>query len=245
MIEVFADADSLCQAATDLFAELATRAVEARGRFSVSLSGGQTPRRLYEILAQPPHRDQVPWERVHIFWGDERHVPPDDVRSNARMARTALLDHVPIPPAQIHPVPFAPTAREAAQRYEAALRAFFGGHAPQFDLVLLGLGENGHTASLFPHTEVLDEQTRWVAEVYVKEQDLWRVTMTAPLLNQAAVAAFLVEGKNKADVLRQVLKGKLEPARLPAQLIRPVRGELRWLVDRAAAARLDADGPGC
>lgn len=239
MIQVLPDPEALSQAAANLFAELARKNVTAQGRFVVSLAGGQTPKRVYEILAQPPHRANVPWDRVHVFWGDERYVPPDDPRSNARMAKEALLDHVPVPPAQVHPVPFATTPCEAAERYEAALRQFFAGAEPRFDLVLLGLGENGHTASLFPHTPVLTEQKRWVAEVYVQEIDLWRVTLTAPVLNEGQVIAFLVTGANKADVLREVLKGPRDVERLPAQLIRPRHGELRWLVDRPAAARLE------
>lgn len=242
MIEIFADPESLSQGAATLFAEVARRNVTARGRFSVSLAGGTTPKRVYEILAQPPHREGVPWDRVHFFWGDERYVPPDDPRSNARMAKEALLDHVPVKPEHVHTVPFAATPREAAEQYEATLRQFFGGKEPRFDLVLLGLGENGHTASLFPHTPVLNERKRWVAEVYVQENDLWRVTMTAPLLNDAALTAFLVTGANKAEVLREVLKGPLDFGRLPAQLIKPAHGDLRWLVDRAAAARLDPPG---
>lgn len=238
MTEVFSDAESLNQAAAQLFADTCRKSVAAQGRFSVSLAGGQTPKRVYELLAQPPHSAGVPWNCVHVFWGDERYVPADDPRSNARMARQALLDRVPIPPEQIHPVPFAATPKETATQYEAILRAYFTSGAPRFDLVLLGLGENGHTASLFPHLPVLDERRRWVAEVYVQEQDLWRVTMTAPILNEAALVTFLVAGANKADVLHEVVQGPRDVSRLPAQLISPTQGELRWLVDRAAAARL-------
>ncbi len=239
MVEVFADAEALNQAAAQLFADTCRTSVSAHGRFSVSLAGGQTPKRVYELLAQPPYRNGVPWDRVHVFWGDERYVPADDPRSNVRMARQALLDHVDIPPEHIHAVPFAATPKETAAQYEAMLRAFFASGSPRFDLVLLGLGENGHTASLFPNLPVLNERQRWVAEVYVQEQDLWRVTMTAPILNEAALVAFLVVGANKADVLRDVVQGSRDVARLPAQLIGPTRGELRWLADRAAAARLD------
>jgi 6-phosphogluconolactonase len=235
MLQVFEDPEALSKGAAALFAELAQRAVQDRGRFGVSLAGGNTPKRVYELLAQEPHRTQVPWDRVHVFWGDERCVPSDDPRSNARMAGLALLDHVPIPAAQIHPVNGAIDPAKAARQYEAELGAFFAGQPPRFDLILLGLGENGHTASLFPSTPVLHEKDRWVKEVYVAEQSMYRVTMTAPLINQAALIAFVLAGAGKAEVLRQVREGPRQPEDLPAQLIVPDGGELRWLVDRAAA----------
>ncbi len=238
MIQTYPDLEALSRGAAELFVQLAQQAVQARGRFSVALSGGNTPRRAYELLAQPPLRDQVPWNAVHVFWGDERFVPPDDPRSNERMARLTLLDHVPVPPSQIYPMFEAGTPAQAAARYEAILRRFFTNQRPQLDLVLLGLGDNGHTLSLFPGTPVLDEHQKWVADVYVAEQDMYRVTMTAPLVNQAAVLAFLVSGADKAEVLREIVTGKPDYHRLPAILIQPAHGELRWLLDRAAAARL-------
>lgn len=234
-MQVYADPESLSRAAAEMFVEKARQAVQAGGRFSVALSGGNTPKRTYELLAQPPFRDQAPWAQVHIFWSDERCVPADDPRSNERMARLALLDYVPVPPAQVHPMRCVQAPGIAAQQYEALLRNYFAHQPPRFDLILLGLGENGHTASLFPGTLVLDEQSRWVADVYVAEQELGRITLTAPLINQAATVAFLVAGAAKADVLRQVLKGPSDPYRLPAQLIRPVKGELLWLVDEESS----------
>lgn len=231
---VYPDLEALSRAAAALFVEQARQAVASRGRLSVALSGGRIPLRTYELLAEPPAHYQVPWDRVHVFWGDERCVPADDPRSNARMARRALLDHVPIPPGQMHPIACGQAPREAAERYEGVVRAFFAEGPPRFDLVFLGVGENGHTASLFPGTPVLAERQHWAAEVYVAEQALFRVTVTAPLLNQAAVVAFLVSGAAKAAVLREVLDGPEDPRRLPAQLIRPTNGSVRWLVDRAA-----------
>src|SRR6266571_1822768 len=165
MIRIYADPEALSHAAADLFAEEACHAVESRGRFTVLLSGGETPRHVFELLAGKPYLDRVPWEGVHVFWGDERYVPPDDPRSNALMARGALLDHVPLPAAQIHPVPYRFSPRESAVEYEKLLRAFFADGPPRFDLVFLGLGTNGHTASLFPGTSAVDERERWVAEV--------------------------------------------------------------------------------
>jgi 6-phosphogluconolactonase len=239
MIEVYPDFESLSQAAAALFADRAQLAVAARGRFSVALSGGNTPRRTYELLSLAPHRDAVAWDRVHVFWGDERCVSLNDPLSNAHMAREALLQHVPIRPEQIHPLACRAAPEEAAKEYENLLRKFFAGSRPNFDLVLLGLGENGHTASLFPGTQVLEEQERWTAAVYVAEQDLYRVTLTAPVINAATMVAFLVSGASKAKVLHEVLHGRREPQRLPAQLIHPEGGALCWLVDQAAAAGLE------
>jgi 6-phosphogluconolactonase len=238
MIRVYPDLESLSRAAAALIVTQANLAVAARGRFSVALAGGATPRRTYELLAAPPLMDQAPWDRVHVFWGDERCVPPDAPRSNARMAKEAWLDRVPIPGHQIHPITCAQDPAAAARDYEARLREFFAGAPPRLDLVLLGLGHDGHTASLFPGTTVLEEQERWAAAVYVPEGDLYRVTLTAPLINQAARVAFLVAGGAKAKILREVLHGLRDPARLPAQLIRPHHGELLWLTDLAAAAQL-------
>ena len=238
MIEVYPDLESLSRAAAALLVGQANQAVAARGRFAVALSGGGTPRRTYELLAAPPLADQAPWDRMHVFWGDERCVPLDDPRSNARLAREAWLDHVPLPPDQIHPLACAPGPAAAAREYAAELRRFFAGGPPRLDLVLLGLGDNGHTASLFPHTPVLEEHKRWAAAVYVADQNLYRVTLTAPCINRAAVVAFLVAGRGKAAILREVLHGPRDPRRLPAQLIEPQNGELRWLLDLEAAASL-------
>jgi 6-phosphogluconolactonase len=241
MIEVYPDLESLSRAAAALVVAQANLAVAARGRFSLALSGGTTPRRTYELLAAPPLAQQAPWDRVHIFWGDERCVPLNDPRSNARLAREAWLDLAPIPGNQIHPMNCAQDPAAAARRYEAELREFFAGRPPRLDLVLLGLGDNGHTASLFPDTPVLEERGRWAAAVSVAGQDLSRVTLTAPFINQAALVAFLVAGRTKAGVLREALHGPYDPRRLPVQLIRPLQGDLRWLIDLEAAASLPQD----
>jgi 6-phosphogluconolactonase len=238
MIVIYDDLESLSYAAAGLFVQQARQAVDDRGWFSVVLSGGHTPRRTYELLAQTPYRDRMPWSHVHVFWGDERCVPADDPRSNARMARQALLDSVPVPPKQIHPIPCASAPKNVAEAYELLLRDFFAGQPPCFDLVLLGLGENGHTASLFPGMEVLEERERWVAEVHVADQHLYRVTLTAPIINRASVVAFLVAGAGKAQVLKEVLEGPRDPLRWPAQLIQPTDGVLQWLVDRPASSLL-------
>ena len=238
MIQVYADIEALSLGAAGLFADQARRAVEARGRFAVLLAGGETPRRTYELLSTPRFRESIPWSAVHIFWGDERSVPPDDRRSNALMARRALLDHVPVPPKQIHPIPWGGSPSDAAEEYEKLLRAFFAPAPPRFDLVFLGLGENGHTASLFPGTAALKERERWVAEVYLAEEGLHRITLTAPAINQAVLAVFLVSGGGKAAMLQEVLEGTADPFLIPSKLIKPEQGELLWLIDREAAGLL-------
>jgi 6-phosphogluconolactonase len=238
MIRVFADEEALSRGAAELFVRVARDAVARRGRFSVALSGGGTPRRTYELLVQPPLRDQMDWTRTHLFWGDERCVAPGDPRSNAHMARETLINQVPIPAGQVHPMDCLPNPAEGARRYEVLLRHFFGEAQPRFDLILLGLGENGHTASLFPGDPGLTDHDIWVAPVYVAEQDLHRLTLTAALINRAREVAFLVAGAAKAAVLREVIQGPLDPLRLPAQLIHPEPGRLHWLLDKAAAANL-------
>lgn len=240
MMQIYPDGEALARGAAELFIAQAQQGIRAAGRFSAALSGGSTPKRAYELLGQPPYRDQVPWDRVHLFWGDERCVPPTDPRSNYRMTKLALLDHVPLPPAQVHRIAGEKPPAEAAAAYEAVLRAFFHDGPPRFDLVFLGLGENAHTASLFPGNPVLEETTRWAAEVFVAEVDMWRVTLTAPTLNAGAVLAFLVAGASKAAVVQEVRSGPYDPQRKPAQLIKPSQGQLLWLLDRAAAAAVKA-----
>jgi 6-phosphogluconolactonase len=239
MIRIFPDLETLSLKAAALFVRQAKLSVNLRGRFCVALSGGSTPGCLYEILAGSPFFDKVSWDRTHIFWGDERCVAADDKQSNALMARQALLDHVPVPRNQIHPMLCHEAPAKSAEQYRDLLYDFYAGGPPVFDLVLLGLGENGHTASLFPYDERLKDQDLWTASVYVKEQDMYRVTLMPAVINRARLVVFLVSGDSKASVLKEVLAGPPDPFRLPAQLIRPESGELVWLVDRAAAARLD------
>jgi len=238
MVTVYEDSEALSRAVAQLFAQEARRAVEARGMFTVLLSGGETPRRSYEMLAREPLRSSIPWHAVQLFWGDERWVPQDDPLSNLGAARRAFLDLVPIDETQIHPIPYESSPHESALSYERTLRSFFGVDAPRFDLVLLGLGENGHTASLFPGSAVLFEPYRWVCEVYVAEQDLHRVTTTALLINQAALVAFMVAGKGKSAILQRVLEGPTDPNEFPAQLIKPAQGRLLWLADHDASRLL-------
>ena len=238
MISVYPDLDALSRAAAELFAERAARAVAEHGRCAILLSGGETPRRTYELLAKEPLRDRVPWGKLHIFWGDERCVAPDDHRSNARMVQQALLDRVPVPVGQVHPILGDRDPREAADEYEDTLRRFFAGAAPRFDLVLLGLGDDGHTASLFPDSQALEERQRWTAVTRRAGEEIVRVTLTPPLINQADLVVFLVAGEDKAAVIHEVLENHPDPRSLPAKLIMPEQGELRWLVDLPAASLL-------
>ncbi len=241
VICVYDDYEAVSLAASELFLRQANEAIKDHGRFSVVLSGGHTPQRAYELLAGPPFNRLVDWDRVHVFWGDERCVPPDDPRSNARMAREKLLDHVPVPPDQVHPISCANSAKDGARSYESLLRSFFDGGPKRFDMVFLGLGTDGHTASLFPGTPAVLEKDRWVTEVYSEKDGIYRVTLTAPILNQALVLAFIVSGASKAEVLREVLAQRPGPERFPARLIEPDRygGKLYWLVDRNSASLLE------
>ena len=238
MIRLFHDLESLSRAAADLFADLADQAISLNGRFSVALSGGQTPYRLYEILAGEPYKDKIHWGFVHIFWADERCVPPDDPRSNFRMARETLLDHVPLPLENIHPIQGDLAPAEAAAQYESVLRTYFGDHPPVLDLILLGMGSNAHVASLFPHSPVLNEKKRWVAEISVPGQDMYRVTLTPPLINLAGQVIFLVSGAEKSLALQRVLEGTYQPSEYPAQLIRSRGAYPVWLVDKEAGHKL-------
>ena len=242
-IEVYPDPQALMQAAADHIVRIAADAIAMNGRFTVGLPGGSTPRALFALLATPPWAERMDWTRVHVFWGDERCVPPDHPDSNYRLARETLLDRVPIPHNQIHRIPGELPPAQAAERYESILRTFFadgepGLPQPRFDLMLLGLGDDGHTASLFPGTAALAETTRWVVENYVPRLDSWRITLTAPAINAAAHVIFLVSGASKAEALRAVLQGAYYPTDYPAQLVRPRAGRLLWLVDQPAAAML-------
>lgn len=239
---VLPDRTALSRAAAERFVEAARRAVEARGAFTVALSGGSTPRDLYELLATPPWRDAVEWPRVHVFWGDERCVPPEDPRSNYRLAHELLLRHVPVPASHVHRMVAERADREAAAaEYAALIRRFVPADeqgVPRFDLVLLGLGDDGHTASLLPGSALIAERGRLVAVTDRQREGMTRLTITPPLIEHAGLLLFLVAGADKAPALREVLLGEERPDRYPAQLARGARGDVVWLVDQAAAAEL-------
>ena len=242
-IEVYPDGEALIRTEAERFVALAAEAIAARGRFAVALSGGSTPRPLYQRLATPPLAGRIDWSRVHVFWGDERAVGPDHPESNYRMTREALLDHVPIPAANVHRIVGEDDPDAAARAYERTLREFFatpdGPPARSFDLVLLGMGDDGHTASLFPGTPPVTEERRWVMANHVTgPKTAWRITLTPVVLNAAGAVTFLVAGADKAPRLRDVIEGGDEAPVLPAQRIQPSHGALTWMVDAAAAARL-------
>ena len=238
-VRVLADAEEVARAVAERFAELARAAVAERGVFSAALAGGTTPRRVYELLAGEDFRAQVPWEGVHVFFGDERAVPPDHADSNYRMAHEALLSLVPIPAENVHRMRGEGDAAANASLYEDELRGYFGdAEWPRLDLVMLGMGDDGHTASLFPNTSALEEQRAWAVANWVEKFDAWRVTLTAPAINRARHIIFTVTGAGKAERLAEILKGERDPTRLPSQLIEPSDGKLEWFVDKAAAASL-------
>jgi 6-phosphogluconolactonase len=245
-ILVVEDPAGLARAAAEEFARGAAEAVAASGSFSVALAGGSTPRGLYALLARDdaPYRAKVPWERARVFFGDERPVPPDHPDSNYRMARETLLTRVPVPETGVYRMRGeAPDAGTAAGEYESLLRSAFRlarDQPPPFDLVVLGMGRDGHTASIFPGSDVVHETSRLAAAPWVQTLGTRRITLTPVALNGARLAIFLVSGAEKAGTLRAVLQGEHRPDLLPAQAIRPAGGEPLWIVDRPAAALLGA-----
>lgn len=245
------DPASLARRAAQYFLEMASEAVAASGRARIAISGGSTPKTTFQLLADPnqPWRAHMPWDSLDIYWVDERCVPPDDNDSNYRMTREALFDHVPLAPEQIHRIEGELDPEAAAARYESELRNSFrleGAESPRFDLIALGMGPDGHTASLFPHTEAIHELGRLAVANHVPQQkDSWRITLTWPVINHASSVFFLIAGADKASVLNEVLTGPHDPERLPSQLIWPSSGILTLILDKAAAAHLPAtDGEG-
>jgi len=231
----------LFAAAAEVVVGAATDAVAQRGRFTIALSGGSTPKSLFNLLATNA-RTVLPWERMFFFWGDERHVPPTDPDSNYRMAEETMLSKVPVPPGNVFRMAAEnPDAAAVAEEYEKTLRKFFAlepGQVPVFDLILLGMGPDGHTASLFPGTAGLQEKSRLVIANWVEKMKTSRLTFTLPVLNATRCVTFLVSGTDKAAVLRTVLEGDVPAEQYPAKLVRPTDGKLIWLVDRAAASEL-------
>lgn len=242
-ILAFDDAEAVAQYAAREFVRRARAAIKTQGSFRVALAGGSTPRRTYELLAEKPLAPQVDWGAVHIFFGDERSVPPDHQDSNFNTAQRALLNHVPVLEAQVHRMAGERgDLKQAAREYERVLARVFGvsldSALPRFDLVLLGMGKDGHTASLFPYTTALDEDRAWVVDNDVPSQQTQRLTLTAPVINAARCVVFLVAGSDKAEPLRCVIEGSRDERQFPSQRIAPTDGDLLWLVDRAAAAGL-------
>lgn len=244
-VRVFPDFQALSQAAAERIVELARQAIANSGRFSIALSGGSTPRETYKLLAAAPYVDAIDWSRFHVFWGDERCIGPDDARSNYGMAREVWLKHVPVPAENVYRMRGEDDPQQSAVAYAKVLQEYFdlpqvdAAPVPQFDLILLGLGDDAHTASLFPHTAALHEQFRWVVTNQSPAHELPRLTFTAPVINAARHVLFLVAGASKASTIADVLQGNYRPEELPAQLVRPTTGELSWYVEAVAAAMLD------
>lgn len=229
-LKIFSSSNDLARAAAELFI--------ARRPRTVALSGGSTPKLLFELLADPnePFRDQIAWSGIHFFWSDERHVPPDHPDSNYRMANETMLSRVPVATSNVHRIPGEnPNATEAASEYEQTLIEITQQSLPRLDLILLGLGTDGHTASIFPGSEVLHETTRLVAAPWVEKFQTYRITMTLPLLNNGASVVFLVSGSEKAKIVKEVLDG---PEKYPAQAVKPTNGELLWMLDEDAASEI-------
>ena len=241
-IQVFPGNSELQQAAADHFLHHASRAIEIRGQADIALAGGSTPKALYSLLASPPYCERLDWSKVHVFWGDERHVPPDHQDSNYRMAQQAMLSRLSIPAAQVHRMEGErPDVQKAADEYETLLQKHFKmapPHIPRFDFVFLGLGPDGHTASLFPGTPTIHEKEHWVAAPWVEKFHTHRITMTPVLLNQAVDIAFLVSGPDKSAALHAVLEGPYQPDEFPAQVIQPAHGTVTWFLDDPAARQL-------
>src|ERR1700735_3992380 len=229
--------------AAQLFLDSAVKAAESRGLARIAISGGTTPKTMFGQLADPaePFLKQVPWDKLELYWVDERCVPPDNAESNYRMTNEAMLSKVPLVAERIHRMEGELAPEVAAARYESTIRNSFkleGAETPTFDLVLLGMGDDGHTASLFPHTEALNEMSHIVVPNHVPQKDTWRITLTWPVINQGREVAFLIEGAAKPQVLHDVFLGSYSPETFPSQLIRPASGKLTLLLDTIAAAKL-------
>lgn len=241
-VRVYQNAGQVNRALAERFVSISSRAVAARGRFIVSLAGGNTPRGAYELLTTAEYTALIDWQNANVFWDDERCVPPESLESNARAVREALLSHVPVPVNQVHRIRGEIDPVQSAEEYDKTLRDFFRNRMqsgkPRFDLVLLGMGADGHTASLFPGAESLHEEKQWVVAHQIKTLNTWRITLTPVALNAASNVIFLVMGADKADTVKRVLEGDQTPDELPAQIIKPENGNVLWLLDEHAASKL-------
>jgi 6-phosphogluconolactonase len=250
--QVAQGAEALAHAAAEFTTASIARSIAARGVARMAISGGHTPRRSFAMMADPalPFRSRIDWSRLLLFWVDERCVPPDNAESNYGMTREDMLSKVPLPPSQIFRMEGELDPEQAASRYESTLRNVFrleGAEVPCFDLLALGMGEDGHTASLFPHTAALHEQARLVVANHVAQKNTWRITLTTPVINHARKVFFMIEGADKARILHDVLLGPYQPEMLPSQLVCPTSGELLLLLDVESASELpapDAQGAG-
>ena len=237
-LHIYKNPDELSRSVAAWIADTITATLKQQDRFTIALSGGSTPKALHKLLAASPYKEKIDWSKLHVFWGDERAVPFDDDRNNAKMAYDTLLKFVPIPPYHIHAMRTDIGPEESAAEYEKILHMYFDNTPLSFDLVLLGMGDDGHTLSLFPGTAAVHEEKAWTIAYFLKAQDMYRITLTKTIVNKAAKVAFLTTGANKAHALKEVQEGAYNPDLYPSQEIRPTNGELHWFVDEAAAADL-------
>ena len=241
--EVYKDADELSWQLAEWITSLIEETLTRKEQFSLVLSGGNTPKKLHLLLASSPYRERINWKKIHIFFGDERAVPLEDERNNARMAFDTLLNKVNVPPDQIHIMDTSLSPDAAAMQYEEVLNEYFGTDdlpARSFDLVLLGMGDDGHTLSLFPGQPVIHEEKAWVSSLFLKAQDMYRITLTKNIVNHADHIVFMISGKDKAHALKEVIDGERNPDLFPSQVIIPTQGELHFFTDAAASSALDA-----
>lgn len=236
-LHVYKDSETLSKATATFVADHIVATLKVRSRYTIALSGGSTPVRLHQLLAHSPYAEQIDWSKLHVFWGDERAVPFDDDRNNAKMAYETLLNFVPVPADQIHVMRTDIDPAASAAEYEKILHRYFDQTATSFDLVLLGMGDDGHTLSLFPGMPVIHEEKLWATAFWLEAQNMYRITLTRTIVNRSACVLFLTSGAKKAHALKEVLKGAPNPDLYPSQVIKPV-GELHWFVDEAAAADL-------
>lgn len=232
------DSDELSQQFADWLVGVVKRVLTKKHRFTIALSGGSTPKKLFKLLASDSYKNRIDWSRVHCFWGDERFVPFQDEKNNARMAFEELLSKVPVKEEQVHIMPTELEPADAVKAYERILHEYFDGDEKTFDVVMLGLGDNSHTLSLFPGYPVVHEQHDWVSAFFLKEQDMYRITLTSAVVNRSSAIAYLVSGADKAAAVEAVLEGARDADQHPAQVIAAKEGETYWFLDEAAAAKL-------
>jgi len=237
-LHIYKTPDEVSKALADWITETIETTLKKQDRFTFVVTGGNSPKQLYELLAGAPYKDRIDWSKLHIFWGDERAVPYNDSRNNAKMTVDHLISKVPIPREQVHIMDTSLAPAESAKAYEAILHRYFGEEGASFDLVLNGMGDDGHTLSLFPHTPVIHEKKAWVTSFYLDAQQMYRITLTAPVVNRARKVVFLTFGANKSNALFEVLKGARNVDQYPSQIIQPLDGDLHWFVDEAAASRV-------
>lgn len=238
-LNIYDSKEKLSEEMTSWMCDLINSTLQDQEFFTLALSGGETPQMLYKKLASEEYKEKINWKRVHIFWGDERVIPFDDDRNNAKMAFKNLINQITIPPAQVHKMRVDIEPLFAAKDYENVLQTYFGNTEKSFDLILLGVGDDGHTLSLFPGSLVVDEKQHWVNAVYNEKQKMYRITLMPSIVNKASHIAFMVTGENKSEILYRIIEGQYEPNVLPAQLIKPENGELHWFLDKVAAEKLN------